>query len=375
MSIDRRMGLMILAALPGLGPVNIRKLDERMDGAVERLLEMDEGDRARYCGARVVRELGEWRRYFDPDRVGRELERIGADYVTDAESGYPLRLHPYGDRPIGLYRLRAGSQLGKRCVGIVGTRQPSGYGRKVARHFAGELTLAGFTVVSGLAEGIDTEAHRAALEAGGVTAAFLGGGLRRLYPSSNRALMEEIAESAGVWTEFPLWRSADRRSFPQRNRIVSGVSEAVIVVESGLKGGSLITARMATEQGKPVYVIPGRIDAPESAGCHALIRDGAQLVTSVEEVLEDLSYLPELLQGGGRETSVTLNMPPPQSKEPELSGTAAAIWGVLGRRPSAHPDVIAGELGLSAPEVGRTIIEMELAGHLVRRLDGCYERG
>lgn len=364
---------MALAALPGLGPVNIRRLDAALGGEVERLLWMSGDERAAFCGGGVVSQLEEWRKHFDPEKVNAELERIGADFVTSEEAGYPERLGPYPDRPVGLYRCRRGSEFGERCVGIVGTRQPSAYGRKIAREFAAGLSAAGYTIVSGLAEGIDTEAHRAALDTGGRTAAVLGGGLNRCYPLSNRELMEEIVGSAGVWTEFPLWRSADRRSFPQRNRIVSGVSEAVLVVESGEKGGSLITARMASEQGKPVYVIPGRIDAPESAGCHALIRDGAQLVTCVDEILDDLSYLPAGLRDAGRGV-----MPLPEARrrrpEPELSGLEKAVWEHLGNQPYAHVDALAGELGVPVREISRTVMEMEICGHLAKRLDGCYER-
>jgi DNA processing protein len=276
---------MALAALPGLGPVNIRKLDDELGGRVEDLLDMPEMDRARWCTVSVVGQLEEWKRFFDPEKVCRELERLEADWITFEHPDYPRRLLPYSDRPVGLYRIQAGKTFPERCLAIVGTRRPSAYGRQVTREFAGELSRAGFTIVSGMAEGIDTEAHRAVLDAGGRTAAVLGGGLKKIYPASNRELMGEIVESGGVWSEFPLWRKADRRSFPQRNRIVSGVSEGVIVVESGLQGGSLITARLAMEQGKAVYVVPGRIDSPSSAGCHALIRDGAQLVTSVSEVL------------------------------------------------------------------------------------------
>lgn len=365
---------MALAALPGLGPVNIRRLDQVLGGEVERLLEMGEAERGNYCTPQVVEQLGDWQGYFDPGKVLRELDRLEADYVTYEEPGYPERLAPYGDRPIGLYRCRKGQEFGSRCVAVVGTRQPSGYGRKVARAFAGELSRAGFTIVSGMAEGIDTEAHRAALDAGGRTAAVLGGGLNRCYPLSNRALMAEIVDSAGVWTEFPLWRSADRRSFPQRNRIVSGVSEAVLVVESGAKGGSLITARMASEQGKPVYVIPGRIDAPESAGCHALVRDGAQLVTCVEEILEDLSYLPEGLRDAGRWQGRRAGDAPRTKPAPVLSGMEAAVWELLGRHTHAHVDTIAGELGEEVRNISRAVMEMEISGHLARRLDGCYER-
>jgi len=373
MSLDRRTSLMILAALPGLGPVNIRRLDTVIEGGAPRLLEMGEEERSAWCHARVVKELGEWERYFNPGRVLAELERLGADFVTCEEAAYPESLVQYPDRPIGLYRRQAGMEMNERSLAIVGTRQPSGYGRKVAREFAGELSRRGFTIVSGLAEGIDTEAHQAALQAGGRTIAVLGGGLNRCYPMSNRNLMETIKTSGGVWTEFPLWRSADRRTFPLRNRIVAGISEGVLVVESGEAGGSLITARMAAEQGKSVYVVPGRIDAPESAGCHALIRDGAQLVTTVEEILSDLDYLPGALRSAtnpGRENKAL----PREHPRPDLDGPEALVWDLLGERRQAHPDAIAANLQMPAARVSTLLLGMEMAGLLSRRLDGCYER-
>ncbi|MGC9449901.1 MAG: DNA-processing protein DprA [Oceanipulchritudo sp.] len=365
---------MILAALPGLGPVNIRRLDAAMAGGVERLLGMDSVERSFWCGPRVVSELAEWKRYFDPEKVFAALGRMEADYLTYEEEGYPDRLRHFGDRPVGLYRCRAGKEVGERSLAVVGTRRPSGYGRKVARAFAEFLGRSGYTIVSGLAEGIDTEAHRAALQAGAPTAAVLGGGLNCCYPASNRGLLEEVKESGGVWTEFPLWRRADRRSFPQRNRIVAGMSEAVLVVESGMAGGSLITARMAAEQGKPVYVVPGRIDAAESAGCHALIRDGAQLVTSPEEILEDLNYLPGMLRPGNGSAAASF----PSRKEgpePELHGLPARVWSFLGEKGHAHMDAMAAGLGVPVAELSGAALEMEVQGLICRRLDGCYERG
>lgn len=373
MSRDRQTALMILAALPGLGPVNIRRLDKVMEGGVEKLLEMSEAELAPWCGQRVIRELGEWHRYFDPPRVSKALQEMGADYITFEDEGYPSRLGHYGDRPIGLYRCRAGKVIADRSMAIVGTRRPSAYGRKVARTFAAELSRCGFSIISGLAEGIDTEAHRAALESGGATVAVLGGGLNRCYPASNRELLEVIKDSGGVWSEFPLWRSADRRSFPQRNRIVAGMSEAVLVVESGSTGGSLITARMASDQGKPVYVVPGRIDAAESAGCHALIRDGAQLVTSVEEILADLDYLPGMLSAASGRQSMAAKASG-RRPDPQLEGLQAQLWDFLGEREFAHLDALAGALRLPVAQVSGAVLELEVQGLLCRRLDGCYER-
>ncbi|MEX0331362.1 MAG: DNA-processing protein DprA [Puniceicoccaceae bacterium] len=369
MAYDRRTSLMILAALPGIGPVNLRKLDRALEGGAEQLLEMDHVKLANWCPPRVVEQLSNWQRYFPPDRVFRELKDLAADFVTSEEPDYPERLRPFSDRPIGLYRSRAGLNLTRRNIAIVGTRKPSAYGRRLARIFSSELCRQGICIVSGLAEGIDTEAHRAALECGGKTAAILGSGLNCVYPSSNRGLMESIRESGGVWTEFPLWRRADRRSFPQRNRIVAGVSEAVVVIESGSRGGSLITARMASEQGRPVYVLPGRVDSPESAGCHALIRDGAQLVTRVEDILDDLEYLPKALrpqQSRGTQA--------PADKDPELEGLQAGIWQFLAENGPSNLDDVASGTDSAIPVLSGTVLEMEVAGLLCRRLDGRYER-
>lgn len=366
MEMDRETALMVLAALPGLGPVTLSRLDEHL-GGVEGLLEMSPEEQAQWCPAGVCAELAKWRQFCDPAKVTAECRRLDAEYLTFENRGYPAALLRFPDRPIGLYRMRVGLRLGEHCLAIVGTRRPSHYGRKIARLFAQAFVAAGFTVVSGMAEGIDTEAHRAALEAGGRTASFLGGGLNRCYPSSNRALMQEIAASAGVWTEFPLWRSADRRSFPQRNRIVAGVSAGVVVIESGLKGGSLITARMAAEQGKPVYAVPGRADAPESAGCHALIRDGCQLVTSPEEVLQDLNVMAVPLRA-----SVPRQASSCGGSRLDLKGLEAEIWEALTQ--PMHLDRLSAELKRPYAEISSKALELELKGCLLRRLDGYYER-
>ena len=162
------------------------------------------------------------------------------------------------------------------------------YGQKQARLFARQLTQAGFCVVSGMARGIDSAAHEGALDAGGSTVAVLGSGLDIVYPPENLNLYQRIMENGAVVSEFPFGRKADRRTFPMRNRLVSGVSQAVLVVESASSGGSLITAQSAADQGRTVFAIPGRIDQPSSNGCHKIIRDGATLVMSVNDILEDM---------------------------------------------------------------------------------------
>jgi DNA processing protein len=373
MSLDRRTSLMILSALPGLGPVKIRKLDGMVPGGVERLLDMTTEERHCWCSKPVVEELERSETCFDPDKVPSELEEMGADFITFEDEAYPERLRHFGDRPVGLYRCRADCPAPTRTLAIVGTRKPTAYGRRITREFAAGLSRKGFCIISGMAEGVDTEAHRSVLEMGGLTLAVLGGGLKRCYPASNRMLMKEIMQSGGVWSEFPLWRRADRRSFPQRNRIVAGMSEAVLVIESGSTGGSLITARMASEQGKTVYVIPGRIDSPESTGCHALIRDGAQLVTTVEDILDDLNYLPGLLQATN-EHRKGISKPVQSEYCPPLDGVAARIWELLKDQGCARMDTLASGLQIPVAEVSRHLMELEVDGHVCRRLDGQYER-
>jgi DNA processing protein len=362
MEMTRRRALMVLAGLPGMGPMGVRQLERNLGGKLERALHIPLPPLPLSEGLQQV--LADWPQRFDLEKSEAVLRSMGADFVIEGDAAYPERLAPLTDRPLGLYRYGTESFLGNRSIAIVGTRRPSQYGRQQARLFARGLAELGFTVVSGLAEGVDTEAHRAALEAGGATAAFLGGGLRRLYPAGNRALMERIAHSAGVWTEFPLFRKADRRSFPQRNRLVAGVSEGVVVIESGASGGSLITARMAAEQGRPVYVVPGRVDVPEAAGCHALIRDGAQLVTEVEDILSDLSFLPSRLH------LETISAAP---EIPELEGVAARLWEAFRTEGRLRPEVLVEQLDEGIARVQQGLLELEMKGLVERTLDGSYE--
>lgn len=371
---------MALAALPGMGPVLLRRIDAALDGGAEQLLTLPDAQRRALCPLPIQQALQNWQEHFAPERVAAALDAMNADFVTCEDPDYPEALAHFPDRPIGLYRYRKQARIAEKAIAIVGTRNPSAYGRKITRQLTEELSGAGYQIISGMAEGIDTDAHRAALQCGGSSAAFLGGGLKRCYPRTNRLLMEELSFSGGVWSEFPLWRNADRRSFPQRNRIVAGVSEAVVVIESGAIGGSLITARMAAEQGRPVYVVPGRIDAAESAGCHALIRDGAQLITCAEDILADLSNQPPPLRNAAKPRTQPIirqaanSAAQPQPAPADLSPLQAAIWSLLNNGECLHPDQIARTMDCSTPSLNATLLDMELEGWIWRHLDGRYER-
>jgi DNA processing protein len=362
---------MTLSALPKIGPVLIRELENSLGDDFQRIFEMSEAALRSHLSVERRRAVVNWQRYFDIERELQLMEHWDTCYRIPGDAGFPEALIPLPDCPAGLYVSAADSKL-ERCVAIIGTRHPSQYGRKVARDFAGHLASSGFTIVSGLARGIDTEAHWAALQAGGRTAAVLGCGLDQLYPPENRDLMEEIRGSAGVWTEFYFGRKADRQTFPQRNRIVSGVSLAVIVIESGEKGGSMITARFALDQGKMVFAVPGRIDQPNAAGCHQLIQDGAQVASSVEEIVRVLSMeIPEL--NLATQTTRMVAESPAQMYR-QLSAEEMAVLGALNEGDCLFADQLCDQLGLSIARVSTALMLLEIKGLVSKRIEGAFER-
>lgn len=362
---------MTLSALPKFGPVLIRELEKSMGDDFARILEMSESALRPFLSVERRRTVAGWPRYFDIERERRLLEQWGSGYRIPGDSGFPTLLESLPDCPAGLYVRNANAEL-ERCVAIIGTRHPSQYGRKIAREFAGHLAASGFTIISGLARGIDTEAHRAALQAGGKTAAVLGCGLDQLYPPENRDLMEEICDSAGVWTEFYFGRKADRQTFPQRNRIVSGISLAVIVIESGEKGGSMITARFALEQGKTVFAVPGRIDQPSAAGCHLLIQDGAQVAFSIGEVVRALrTEIPEL---NSISQTVRMVAESPAQMYRQLSAEEMAVLGALNEGDCLYADQLCDALGLSIARVSTALMLLEIKGLVCKRMEGAFER-
>ena len=219
-------------------------------------------------------------------------EKMGVKIVTEADDEYPKQLRNIPSPPLALYVAGSVEALSKSAVALVGTRHSTEYGRDVAERFAFGLAKRGWCVVSGLARGIDAYAHRGALAAEGVTVGVLGGALDMFYPNENRALAREMVEKGGcVASEFPFGRAPDVQTFPQRNRIVSGLAKGVVAVECPLHSGTLITCTRAVEQGRAVMAVPGRIDWRTSEGCHHLIREGARMVTSVDDIVEELTPL------------------------------------------------------------------------------------
>ena len=369
--LTERQAFMIMNDLPNIGPITLNRLLEEFGGDPCGILSSDKRrlESVRGVGPETSAALLGWRTHFDLAKEEERLAKAGAAFITPRDEGYPRMLKEINDPPIGLYR--KGSYLfGQPCIAVVGSRRTTLYGQSVAKKLGADLARLGFCVVSGLARGIDTAAHEGALSVGGKTAAVLGCGIDIVYPPENLDLYRRIAETGAVLSEFPFGRKADKQTFPMRNRVVSGISEAVVVVESDVSGGAMITARFAGEQGRLIYAVPGRIDQSSSAGCHQLIRDGATLLTSVDDILNELNYLdglrpaPILPRDGAR-----LGDDSPR----ELQGVEQKVADCFRGGSIMSVDAVATATGLPTPEVSATLMLLELKKVVVKRADGTFE--
>ena len=250
------------------------------------------------------------------------------------------------------------------------------YGQKICQELSKGLAQAGFCIVSGMARGVDSIAHESALSADGKTMAFLGSGIDIVYPPENLNLYQEIARRGAVLSEFPFGRKADRRTFPMRNRLVSGISSAVIVIESAASGGSLITAQFAAEQGRLVFAVPGRVDQPASAGCNHLIRDGATLVRNVQDILDELEgTILEGISFSKKKKKQISNSVNSQSSLPlhNLPQEEQSVYSILKDGDILSLEEMMEKLDLSFSELSSTLSMMEINGILGKRADGKFE--
>jgi DNA processing protein len=368
-SLNPRQALLVLNGLQHVGPIMLRHLMDAFDQDPVAVLA---GDRQKLLSVKGVGEkaatvLTRWPEHFD---ISKEIERMktaGLRFLAQTDAAFPPMLQEMYDPPIGLY-WKGKYNVDRPCVAIVGTRRATLYGLGVARRFAAELSRLGFCIVSGLARGTDTAAHEGALAAGGKTVAVLGCGLDIVYPPENLDLYKQIAETGAVASEFPLGRRVDRQTFPMRNRVVAGMCEAVIVIESDRSGGSMITARFAGEQGRQILAVPGRIDQASSAGCHQLIRDGATMVTSVDDVLEELRYARPTEAVADPELPLELDSPTVNLSPLEQEVLACFTGGEL-----CQPDQILHQLNRSSAEVSATLMGLEIKRLIVKRADGRFE--
>jgi len=285
--------------------------------------------------------------------------------LTLASEDYPARLREIHLPPPVLYVRGTLQASDEKSLSMVGSRHPTEYGRKAARHFGRALAEAGVTVVSGLARGIDAEAHEGALEVpGGRTLAVLAHGLDRVYPEEHHDLHDRVVASGAVISEFALGVAPLKENFPRRNRLISGLTPGVFVVEASGRSGALITARWAAEQGRDVFALPGKYDAATSQGAHELIQDGAKLVTNLEDILEELGWLPA-------PAPTPAAAPGEQTLLPALSPDQQRIYEAL-QGGVRHVDELAAEVGRPVSQLLNELLRLELQGWVQPNPGGFY---
>ena len=372
--MTEREALIALNRIQGIGAVTVRRIAEAL-GSVAAMVGRSAEE------LRGIPGIGGERaallsRGLAPEYAEEELAlaaQKGVALVTWGDEGYPALLKAIADPPLVLYVAGEVAALDTPSVAIVGTRHPSMYGRETAQRFGYQLAAAGYTVVSGLAEGIDTEAHVGALKAqGGRTVAVLGGALDCLFPKSNTGLARKIATGGGaVVSEYAFGRQPDRQTFPMRNRVVSGLSKGVLVVEAPINSGTLITANQAVDQNRAVMAVPGRIDTGSSQGCHRLLKEGARLVTSVEDVIEELQGLfpARRPQRAGAGPAVCPR-PAEGRPAPNLSEEERAVLAQV-EEEGSHVDALIRGTGLGAGKVNAILVSLQIRRQ-VRLLPGGF---
>ena len=315
------------------------------------------------------------------DCAERDLERLralGASVIGCGDPQMPPQLEAIPDAPAVLFVRGDADVLCAPQIAVVGSRRATPAGARIARRLAGELVDRGLVVTSGLAQGVDAEAHRGALEAGGRTVAVLGSSLDRIYPTAHHCLAERIAVQGALVSEFPFGTRPVPWNFPWRNRIISGLCLGVLVVEAADRSGSLITARLAADQGREVFAVPGSILNPLSSGCHRLLRDGAKLVERVEDVLEELPdcalAIPRSDAGGNPRFGESAPAPVLRPEANPAAGThEAAVLDHLGFEP-ASAEAIARRVGLTPERVYPILLALEMGGSVCTDSAGRYLR-
>lgn len=378
-----------LALVPGLGPkLTAALLAAFGSPAAARKATAAQLRGIPHIGEKLSASLAAALREVDIQSELDLLDRHGVTPIPLGFPGYPPPLAALTNPPPLLYFRGEWTEADATAVAVVGSRGCTGSGKRLAEQIARGLVRAGITVVSGLARGIDGAAHRGALDAGGRTVAALAGGLSEIYPPEHADLAAEVAGRGALVTETPMTVAPQPGMFPARNRIISGLSRAVVVVEANARSGALITARHALEQGREVFVVPGAVDSPASAGCLELIRSGARLVRSADDILEDLKGIAVAEYKGsgvrdqesvktGDQTQAQRKLFPdeaerPPEPPPNLDPVQQQIFNLLASR--RHADELAREAGLPIGELSRVLTQLELK-RVVRRLPGnFYER-
>ncbi|MBL8799021.1 MAG: DNA-protecting protein DprA [Planctomycetia bacterium] len=354
--------LLALHMVPGLGPRLTAALLERFGSAAAvRQATASELQSVPHIGPKLARDFHAALQTLDVDAEVAQLERFETSVLAMGQPGYPAALAEVASAPPLLYVRGGLLPTDTNAVALVGSRHCTAYGRRVAERLAGDLARAGYTVISGLARGIDGAAHRGALQAGGRTLAVLAGGLSRIYPPEHADLAREVQASGALLTEATMMQQPLPEMFPARNRIISGLSRGVVIIEAAQQSGALITARHALEQGRDVFAVPGPVDSAASAGCLDLIRQGAKLVRGIDDLLEDL---------GG---SVVTTAPTAATPPPGLDDTQRRVWEHLAGGVK-HLDELAQQLELNVQQLSGALFALEMKKAVRRVPGGRYER-
>lgn len=357
---------LVLHHAAGIGNSTLRQLLESFPGPSAIL----SADRARLRAAGLSDTSVDALRKTATTGVERDLEWLqqpGNQLLTWQHPHYPVLLAQLPDPPLLLYVHGDVTLLGEPQLAMVGSRNPTASGQATATDFARHLAAAGLVITSGLALGIDTASHGGALDARAPTIAVTGTGLDRVYPASNRELARRIAEHGALVSELPVGTPPLAENFPRRNRIISGLSLGTLVVEAALRSGSLITARLAAEQGREVFAIPGSIHSPLARGCHHLIRQGAKLVETAQDIIMELGPL-----AGSCQQAVTSSIP--STDEPaQLGEEYAQLLEIMGFDPIPIDRLVV-RSGLTAAEVSSMLLQLELGGRVASNPGGIYNR-
>lgn len=362
--MDARFYHILLSMIAGLGPRRLAVLNQAL-GSPEKVWCGSEKDLLAVPGIprKVIDELLTKRKRLNPEKEVQKLRDQGIKILFSDEPVYPPRLQHIFDPPGVLYLKGNPDVLQKPMLAIVGARKASYYGTAVAENIARDITRAGLVVVSGMARGIDTAAHRGALGVSGQTVAVLGCGVDVIYPRENRRVMAEIIEQGAVISEFPPGTAPVAGNFPQRNRLISGLSEGVLIIEAAEKSGSLITADMALEQGRDVFAVPGQVTNPLNRGTHRLIKQGARLVEDAGDILEELGLKAVAGTAAGSEDASA-----PEQGTGELTPSEKKVYGLISENPVTG-EMIIKKTGLGSAEVLSLLVILEIKG-LIRQLTG-----
>jgi DNA processing protein len=359
---DEKLPWLALYLIPGLGNVAFKNLLEVFHSPTA-ILEADTSELTKIEGVRreVAQKIARKEFSVDPEKEITKIEKFNARVITYLDTSYPALLKEIHSPPMLLYLKGNPIPTDVPFVAVVGSRNPTHYGLKGAETIGFGLAKRGIGVVSGLAKGIDSAAHTGCLRGGGFTIAVMGTGIDVIYPPEGRELFNEITERGTILSEFPMGSPPEARNFPIRNRIISGLSKGVVVVEATKKSGSLITAAFALEQGRDVFAMPGSVDSFKSTGTHLLIKQGAKLIENVDDILDE--FILETSQHNEGESVETRSSP-----LPEMDKNEKRVYGAIDEYPR-HIDQIVRQTGMEARVVLSALMKMELKG-IITQLPG-----